>query len=513
MAKNITYKFSPTLEDLWFDPNPIKGIRGPVGSGKSVGMCWYIRFKSDEQIANSEGVRRSRWLILRETNKEMGDTTIKTWLEWFPTTKMHMSPPLAGVLEMPCIHDGGKTKVRIELLFYPMDQPDAETGLLSLEVTGVWANEASQLRWACLSRAYERTGRFPRKENGQAYHSFGMIMDTNSPDDTNWWYKFAEVTKPDGFAFFSQPPAVIRKVEEATGVVYYVPNEGQEPGVAAAENIENLNEGWRYYMKQLATKTPDDIKVQLLNEYGSSVTGKPVFPEYKDSAHYAGRELVPNWGLPLVLGTDFGRTPAVVIGQMEPNGRIIVLEEIVSDSMGITQFTREVLRPLLFTKYRYHSMRIINFADPAGADPGQIDEVTCIQTMNTLGIETMPAPVPKNSFQLRRECVAKLLLERRDDGGALLLSNQCPMLRKGFNGGYHYRKVRTQSTGDDRFTNDPEKNEYSHVNDAFQYFLYGIIHGGENFSSPTSFGDYSRTMKDQGGQNRIAGLKMGVYGG
>jgi hypothetical protein len=43
------------------------------------------------------------------------------------------------------------------------------------------------------------------------------------------------------------------------------------------------------------------------------------------------------------------------------------------------------------------------------------------------------------------------------------------MLRKGFNGGYRYKKI--GSGGNARYTPDPEKNEYSHPHEALQYAI------------------------------------------
>ena len=102
-----------------------------------------------------------------------------------------------------------------------------------------------------------------------------------------------------------------------------------------------------------------------------------------------------------MMGTDFGRTPSVVIGQMRTNGQLRCFETIISDDMGITQFTEEVLKPILINRYRlYSGVRLVNFADPAGGDAGQVDDATCIQIMNKLGIYTIPSPVPRNSFCL-----------------------------------------------------------------------------------------------------------------
>lgn len=507
MGREINYSASMTCSAFHNSRKEIRGIRGPVGSGKSVACCIEIFLASMRQFPCEDGVIRNRWIVLRNTYQELKETTIRTWMEWFPETKMHYSPPLSGFLSMPHI-DGSGRKVEIELLFWGMDQPDAEDSLKSLEITGVWANEACQMKWSRISAAYQRCGRFPSKKGGKPFLSHGVIMDTNSPDDSNWWYKLAEVKKHPDIAFFDQPPALFKHIEKGTNRVWYEPNSGQVAGISAAENVEHLNEGFGYYMKQVAASDDDKIKREILNEYGTTLDGKPVYPEYIDSVHFSKTDFSPEFGLPIMMGTDFGRTPSVVIGQMRMNGQLRCFETIVSDDMGITQFTEEVLKPILINRYQfYNGVRLVNFADPAGADAGQIDDATCIQIMNRLGIYTIPSPVPRNSFLLRRECVAGLLRSRRDGEPAIIFGPRCSALRKGFNGGYHYRKI-SRRGGEELHSNEPDKNEYSHPHDALQYLTRGMLHSGEDFSNPFGSNVAGTSSGDSGG----CGVNLGAFG-
>ena len=81
---------------------------------------------------------------------------------------------------------------------------------------------------------------------------------------------------------------------------------------------------------------------------------------------------------------------------------------------------------------------------------------------------------PSNDFTLRREAVASTLNRMVDGEPGFLLSPTCTMLRKGFAGGYAYKRV--QVVGDERYRDAPDKNAYSHPHDALQYLLSG---GGE----------------------------------
>lgn len=49
------------------------------------------------------------------------------------------------------------------------------------------------------------------------------------------------------------------------------------------------------------------------------------------------------------------------------------------------------------------------------------------------------------------------------------------MLRKAMGGGYSYKRI--QVTGDERFHDKPDKNQYSHVAEAAQYLMLGAGEG------------------------------------
>ena len=82
-----TFKYKPdgeVLKSFMKDDTFFRGIRGPVGSGKSVGCCVEVFRRALAQEKNEQGIRKSRWAIIRNTNPQLRTTTIKTWLDWFP---------------------------------------------------------------------------------------------------------------------------------------------------------------------------------------------------------------------------------------------------------------------------------------------------------------------------------------------------------------------------------------------------------------------------------------------
>jgi hypothetical protein len=82
--RKIEYTPSPTLAEFHASNAFVRGVRGPIGSGKSVAACWEVYSRAMEQAPGADGVRRSRCLVTRNTYGELTTTTLRTWLDWFP---------------------------------------------------------------------------------------------------------------------------------------------------------------------------------------------------------------------------------------------------------------------------------------------------------------------------------------------------------------------------------------------------------------------------------------------
>ena len=148
-------------------------------------------------------------------------------------------------------------------------------------------------------------------------------MDTNAPDDDHWWFRLSEQERPNNWEFFTQPPGLLE-------------HDGKWETNPKAENIKNLPDN--YYLDRAQGKSRDYILVYYCNQYGFVQQGKPVYPEYLDHIHCAGDHISPVSGRSIVVGIDFGLTPAAVFGQQLPNGRWIWFDELVTDDMGTVRF-------------------------------------------------------------------------------------------------------------------------------------------------------------------------------
>lgn len=451
--RHIRYAATPTLARFHTSNAFYRGIMGPVGSGKSTAMCMELIQRAQRQAPGQDGLRRSRFAVVRNTYRELADTTLKTWLDWFPEDLFgrFSRTSMTHVLRFG--------DVRMEVLFRSLDRPGDVKKLLSLELTGAWFNEARELPKAIIDAMGDRVERFPPKRDGGCTWA-GVIMDTNPPDTDHWWYRLAEEERPKGWAFFHQPGGLL-ELSGQGGQASFVPN-------PAAENLANLPAA--YYLKRMEGKPADHVRVYYCAKYGSVQDGKPVFPEFHSSVHVAQESLRAVEGAVLHVGLDFGLTPAAVFGQRESTGRWLWLGELVAEDMGMTRFAGELRRVIAA---RWPGFEVLVHGDPAGVQRSQVDERTAFDILRASGIDARPAP--SNDPLLRREAVALPLTRMVDGGPGLLVSPDCRVLIKGMAGAYRYKRV--ELAGEERFRDEPDKNRYSHVCDAAQYLMIGAGEG------------------------------------
>lgn len=453
----IRYVASPTLSKFHASKAFVKGVMGCVGSGKSTGCCFEIMKRAREQRVEPNGKRRTRWAIVRSTYRELKDTTLKTWLEWFPED-------IFGKFNYGDMrHNIVLDNMECEVLFRALDKPKDIAKLLSLELTGAWVNEARETPKGIIDTLTDRVGRYPPRRLVKATYP-GIIMDTNPPDDDHWWYRLAEEERPEGWEFFKQPGALV----ERKGI--FVENR-------RAENLDNLED--HYYLKRMAGKDADYIRVYYCGQYGFVKEGKPVWPEYADAVHCTNDVFNPNHLLPIYVGIDFGLTPAATLGQRTVGGSWVVFDELVTEDMGTTKFAK-VLGQHLRSKYQGFSFEI--YGDPAGDVRSQTDEKTPFQILNKAGIKARPAHT--NDFLIRRDAVGNMLMMLVEGRPALQITPQCKVLRKAMNGAYCCKRM--QVSGAEKYADKPDKNKYSHVAESLQYMFVGagegmsVISGGHD---------------------------------
>jgi hypothetical protein len=460
------------LSDFLSDNNYVRCIRGPVGSGTSSACCVELFRRMQEQQPGQDGFRRTRWGIFRRTYRQLETTVLKTWLDWFPEQqfgRLNKAPPFTHYFQYK--------DVRAEVIFMPMGSEKDVDNCLSLELTGGFVNEARQLPKGVIDIITNRAGRYPSEadvmqDGSRGATWYGTVMDTNAPEPDHWWPIMSgempvppfmpeedriSLIKPKNWSFYTQQPAMLEIRDGAGRLTGYESNMN-------AENRQNLKAD--YYPNQVQGKSRDWIKVYILNQFGAVITGKAIYDEFRSETHVARNGLTANPEYPLLVGLDFGLTPAAVICQFI-SGRWFIVDELCMQGAGAKRFA-ERLRFKLDQDYsEWAKNRIRIWGDPSGSIQAQTDETTVYQIMRPEGIFAKPCYT--NDLEVRIEAVQQTL-KRLEDGraGFLIDEEKAPTTTMGLKGYYQYRRM---ETAEERYGTDPDKNRWSHPSEALAYVM------------------------------------------
>ena len=461
MGQTFEYLYKPqgpTLDAYIQNQARRSLICGPLGSGKTNASCWKLFRAICNQAPDRAGIRKSRWGAIRNTFPDLLGTMAKDWLEMFGDLGRFVKSGYEVPTHTMVFALDDKTVVNAEVVFMALDRPEHVRKLRGTQLTGALLGEVKELPFAVVEMVDLRVGRYPQ-EVEPTWH--GIFGDTNAPDTDHWYYRLAEVDKPEGWSFHRQPGGLIRAG-------------AKEPWVAnpLAENIQNLPGRSRYYTDGAQGKSDDWIKVNLANEYGYSIDGKPVYPDYSDSLHCQTFETVPAWGLH--IGLDFGLTPAALFCQRTPWGQWRARDELTTERTGVARFATELKAKIAAS---FHGVPILSITgDPSGnaGQAGDDEERTVFQLLAANGIEALPAST--NEFSVRTEAFSAPMRRLIDGKPGFLIHPDCKVTRKGLAGAYHFRRMRI--AGDERYRDMPEKNHpYSDACDAGQYAFLGAGEG------------------------------------
>lgn len=428
-------------------------VIGPYGSGKSTLCCNAIVRHACNMPRWHNGRRRSRWAIVRNTSGELQSTTLQTWLQWFGDLgdiRKRQKP----LLTYEHTFNDGTGVVELELIFIALDREEDLRKIKSLEVTGAYINELSEVPQGALAHFKGRVNhRYPSRAFCAEPYWSGIIADTNPPDVDHWIYKDFELQGLESYRIFHQPPGLIKDAD------------GKWQANVNCDNYANLAHD--YYTKLAEGQTEDFVKVYCLGEYGSVGFGKKVYPEYNDDIHSV-QSIKAIQGEPIHLGWDFGLTPACIVVQLSPRGQVRILKEYTAQDMGIRTFAKNIVLPGLQRDFPYNKIGISR-ADPSGIAGDEImEELSCIGELNSIGISTNPART--NDLEPRIGAVRYFLNTMIDGQPAYIISREgCPVLRRGKVKDYIYKRISVG--GEERYKEEPHKNFASHPADAEQYIL------------------------------------------
>jgi hypothetical protein len=459
----------PTVERFLNSTALVRGIMGPQGGGKTSGAIAAQLVYAAGMPRCRDGIRRCRSIAIRETYRQLSKTTIPDWLEWVPKEAGHWQ----GGEDQPASHDliwrDERGQVHFRIDFVALGENSIENTMRGFKPTIAWLNEGDTLPEGVREFVFGRLPRYPRiddLEDGAALLPL-LVEDFNAPEPGNHAIEFYGIEddslRPAYAAFFRQPS-------------------GLSP---QAENLHNLPAG--YYERQIEVwKHRSDLKRRLIeNRIGFAKDGKPVYErEFNEDLHVAASDLKPDPRLPLLIGADAGRHPALVIAQETATGQLRVLAELyLGGQVGAQSFGKALVAMLeeLFDGIEVDEDSCVcdptafNLSQDARENEAGDEQAWADIMAEVTGITFRPSECG-NVLSLRIEALRSRFNANTDGQPMILISPRCVGVRKGLASGFRYRKRLGLNPGH-QYEDKPEKNDSSHPIEALQYLCFKLQGG------------------------------------
>lgn len=481
--ESMSYIAHKTGRDFHASNAYIRGIIGPIGSGKSVTCIMEILIRAMAQEPDINGYRKTRCAVIRNTMPELRSTTIKTFQDWISPSACPVitSGGLLNGKIFQRLEDG--TYLDCEIIFLGLDRPDDCKKLLSLELTFFFINEAREVSEEILMNAMSRLARYPSQKDKPAHIAAndwptftGGWADTNPCDTEHWWFERFVEKEVDNHECFHQPPAMLPTYEDGKIVKWTLNHDGdEEKGILAGDNLKWLKPD--YYEKLISGQKPDWVKVMVGGEYGTLSSGRPVFPRFTTSEHVSKGSLEIHRNTPLILGSDNGFGGVTLFCQIDDRtGQLRVLREFCRNGRDVRTFCDEAIQGVMWGEFR--GMRIHrNYVDPACQNNQSITGTNEADEFNLKGIPSEAAST--QNVEARITSVASKL-EKKVSG--IIIDPSCRKLIKALAGGYKYKRKQTGGS-EALFVEKPDKTPDADYADALQYLVVSI----DDVYRPTAF--------------------------
>ena len=446
---DFKYTAPPTVAQFMRSDAFHRAIMGPIGSGKSVGCCAEILRRNLEMPPWNKGKRSSKWAIIRNTVKQLRDTTLATWLHWMRDFGTWKESKMTFHLKFG--------EVDSEILFLPLDTVEDIGRVLSLELTGAFINEFREIPIPLQADIKGRLRRYPNAAEVPGAW-YGLIADTNPPEIDSAAYRLMEHLPQE---------------EGNQNSIIEVDVFKQPSGLSAeAENTRYLHPD--YYKDLARGQTKSWVDTYIHGQYSPSQFGKPVYEKvFRSDKHVSNAPLGIDPTLPVVIGFDTGLTPAATFKQMTLDGRVRVLREAAAFDMGMKRFVQNHMRPII--KNFFPTNPLVFIGDPAGSRRADSDESSAFKVLKEAfsadGARVRAAST--NDPDLRIQATEQMLCQYPDGEPMYLIDPSCKRLVEGLRSKYRYAKMKQSGNYSER----PEKNDFGHLVEADQYSNLFLLSG------------------------------------
>jgi len=444
----IEYDPIPTARRFHESPARVKVLWGPLGTSKTTTALFEYIIQCQESSIPLDG------MAVRTSYRELRDSTLKTFREWFDNPERGSisewrESDFMYLIRLPSASDPKVTLEHI-LRFRALEKPDDAKKVQSFEGAFVMCDEVSPT-FSSTGKASEGmplevveylNARMRHKFSGKKAHRYTQVIISNPPAPSHWLNKY----------FLSRDPEELNKRIGGCEVFF----------VSKEENERNLPDD--YYAILCDTfHDPDLVKRLVEGQIVATYSGEAVYPEVTEK-NFTPERLKPIEGIPVILGFDYGLTPATLFTQITPSGQWRWLSEVCNFNCSFETHLDQVRTHLHneFPGFRWRA-----WGDPAGSQRSPTDEKSCVSMAHEFGFKGELAIRPGMMLWQPRKESMKQRLGRLDSVGqpALLISRSgCPIAAEGMSGAYRYPKTAAGEVG-----TRPLKNHVSHIINGAEY--------------------------------------------
>ena len=427
--KEIDLKFSDAQSGFVHSTATIVALIGPQGEGKTFAGFWGLAMH-----ARKFGARSMKGAIIRDTFENIKNMTIPSIIK----ASHNYAEFTSGGKKMKWFN--------ADIDLFGIDDLASLSKLQGAEYSFVWleepapiaAKENAGLREEVFDTALSRTSR----QEG----AIPRLQITMNPADEDHWTYHKLILDPinDG-----------RTNTEVFNIPY---------------GSNWIIEDWQRDIVKMAYRDRPDLYDRYVRGRFSFVQlGEAVTPEYNEKIHRAGEVLIPDPALETFRFWDGGLNPTCVFMQLTPRGRMLFLDTLRGENIGVKQLIATRVIPLINSRYK-DVKQWRDIGDPSMANREQSDSSqNAADVINTeLGAAFEQG---EKSWNNRREALKEMFNRNIDGEPMFLLSRHDTVLHRAFRGGWHYGRDNSGVIMKDK----PRKDLHSHPGDAVSHGIAKII--------------------------------------
>jgi len=434
---DFVFDFSQTQEQFVFSEAEVVMFMGPMGEGKTYGGVGGLIAHAQRCGCDIRGA------MIRDTHQNI---------------KISTAPDIQQILgNFVTFHDDYKKMVihstpRVDVDLFGIDDPASLSKLQGPQYAIIWLEEPAPI-------AEKANAGLPRgvfeMAIARAARQTGTIMRvqvTQNPADEDHWTE--EVAQ--GPRILSRDPMTGTEITLEVFRIPYGENKKLNPHARAA-NIAAFKSDAGKYARYVEGRA------------ASVCQGQPVVKTYHPATHYCQEvELPVIPGAIGVRGWDLFHSPACIIGQYVPPGRLIVHDVVTDTNVGVRELIEMRVKPLLNSpKYKGLIQEWRDIGDPSGRTPDQSSTRQSAARVIEDLLHTRFEPGPTR-WDSRINPAITAFTRLSTDGRPLIeLSRTAYPLHRSLNGGWHWKVDNNNRI----IGNLPVKNEHSHPGDAFLYLV------------------------------------------